>query len=46
MISMREEVQRKEVESYVRVEQVVRELTKDDRVNVISRLMTIETSLR
>lgn len=46
MISMREEVQRKEVESHVRVEQVVRELAKDDRVNVISRPMTIETSSR
>jgi hypothetical protein len=45
IIPMKEESQRKEVENRARSEQVVREAAKNDKVNVVSRPMTIETNM-
>lgn len=45
LVPLKEEARRKEVENRARVEQMVRELAKEDKVDVISRPMTIETNM-
>ncbi len=45
VVPMKEESERKEVEERARSEQVVREAAKNDKVNVVSRPMTIETNM-
>ncbi|OEH84502.1 hypothetical protein BHU72_09865 [Desulfuribacillus stibiiarsenatis] len=46
VIPIKEESQRKEVESRARVEQIVKEVANNDNIAVISRPMTIETNMQ
>ncbi|MCM3716662.1 S-layer homology domain-containing protein [Alkalihalobacillus oceani] len=46
VVPLKDEAERREVENRARVEQIVREMGKDQTVNVIARPMTIETNMQ